>query len=65
MRVKGWRESDRREEKDMSKEEGSVTTEYAIVTLAAAGLAGVLVAILKSPEVRGWLMSLIGSAMGQ
>lgn len=64
MNVEGRRESDRRKEKNMSKEQGSVTTEYAVVTLAAAGLAGVLVAILKSPEVRGWLMSLIGSAMG-
>lgn len=49
----------------MSEEDGSVTTEYAVVTLAAAGLAGVLVALLKSPEVRGWLLNLIGSAMGQ
>lgn len=48
-----------------TKDSGSATTEYALVTLAAAGFAGVLVALLKSPEVRGWLMGLIGSALGQ
>lgn len=47
------------------RDSGSATTEYALVTLAAAGFAGVLVALLKSPEVRGWLMGLIGSALGQ
>lgn len=46
------------------KDAGSATTEYALVTVAAAGLAGLLVAILKSPEVRGWLMDLVRSAMG-
>jgi hypothetical protein len=48
----------------MEHDEGSATTEYALVTLAAAGLAGVLVVLLKSPEVRGWLMDLIRSALG-
>lgn len=43
---------------------GSATTEYALVTLAAAGFAAVLMAIVKSAEVRGWLMGLIGSALG-
>lgn len=54
-------------EKDQGtvRDQGSATTEYALVTLAAAGFAGVLVALLKSPEVRGWLMGLIGSALGQ
>lgn len=44
---------------------GSATTEYALVTLAAAGFAGLLVALLKSDQVRGWLVGLIGSALGQ
>ena len=48
-----------------SFDRGSATTEYALVTLAAAGFAGRLVALLKSPEVRGWRAGLIGSAMGQ
>lgn len=46
-------------------DDGSATTEYALVTLAAAGFAGLLVALLKSDEVRGWLAGLIGSALGQ
>ncbi|MBN2176493.1 MAG: DUF4244 domain-containing protein [Demequinaceae bacterium] len=49
----------------LRKDHGSATTEYALVTLAAAGFAGLLVAILKSPEVRDWLVGLIGSALGQ
>lgn len=51
-------------EAEVENDQGSATTEYALVTLAAAGLAGVLVALLKSPEVRGWLMDLIRSALG-
>ena len=47
------------------RDEGSATTEYALVTLAAAGFAGVLIALLKSPEVRGWLLGLIQAALGQ
>jgi hypothetical protein len=49
----------------LTRDQGSATTEYALVTLAAAGFAGILIALLKSPEVRGWLTSLIGSALGQ
>jgi len=43
---------------------GSATTEYAIVTVAAASFAAVLVALLKSPEVRGMLLGLVRSALG-
>jgi hypothetical protein len=43
---------------------GSATAEYAIVTVAAAGFAAVLVALLKSPEVRDMLLSLVRSALG-
>jgi hypothetical protein len=43
---------------------GSATAEYAIVTVAAAGFAAVLVALLKSPEVRDMLLGLVRSALG-
>ena len=43
---------------------GSATAEYAIVTVAAAGFAAVLVALLKSPEVRDMLLGLVQSALG-
>ena len=47
-----WREDD-----------GSVTAEYAIATMAAVGFAGLLVVIMKSDEVRGILTDLIRSAL--
>lgn len=45
-------------------DQGSATTEYALVTVAAAALAGLLVALLKSDEVRGMLAGLVRSALG-
>lgn len=42
---------------------GMATAEYAIVTLAAVGFAGLMVLILQSGEVRGMLMSLIQRAL--
>lgn len=47
-----------------SGEWGMATAEYAIATLAAVGFAGLLVAILRSDEVRGFLMNLIRTALG-
>jgi hypothetical protein len=44
-------------------EAGMATAEYAIATLAAVGLAGVLLAILKSEMVRGLLEGIIRSAL--
>lgn len=44
-------------------EAGMATAEYAIATLAAVGFAGLLVVILRSDEVRGFLMSLIQQAL--
>ncbi|MGG5170739.1 DUF4244 domain-containing protein [Pseudarthrobacter sp. J1738] len=44
-------------------ETGMATAEYAIATLAAVGLAGLLVVILRSAEVRGMLMSIIKTAL--
>jgi hypothetical protein len=40
------------------------TAEYAIVTLAAAGFAGVLLVILKSGQVHDLLFGIIRSALG-
>ncbi len=45
-------------------EEGMATVEYALVTVAAAAFAAVLIAIVKSPEVRSALASLVGQALG-
>jgi hypothetical protein len=42
---------------------GLATAEYAIATVAACGFAGLLVAIMKSSEVRGMLLSIIKSAL--
>lgn len=44
-------------------EAGMATAEYAIATLAAVGFAGLLVVILKSDEVRGFLMNIIRAAL--
>lgn len=42
---------------------GATTAEYAIITLAAVGFAGLLLTILRSEEVRQMLMDLIRSAL--
>ncbi len=47
----------------MRSEAGMATAEYAIATLAAVGLAGLLVFILRSDEVRGFLLTLIRTAL--
>ena len=44
-------------------EEGMATVEYALVTVAAAAFAAVLIAIVKSPEVRSALASLVSQAL--
>jgi len=44
-------------------DEGMATAEYAIVTLAAAGFAGLLAIILRSPEVREAITAIIRSAL--
>lgn len=46
-----------------SAEAGMATAEYAIATLAAVGFAGLLVVILRSDEVRGFLMSIVQQAL--
>ncbi|MFW0107551.1 DUF4244 domain-containing protein [Rothia sp. P7181] len=44
-------------------EAGATTAEYGIVMLAAVGFAGLLVAILKSDEVRNLLLGIVQSAL--
>lgn len=44
-------------------DEGMATAEYAIATLAACGFAGLLVALMRSDEVRGLLYSVIQRAL--
>ncbi|MET3810190.1 DUF4244 domain-containing protein [Arthrobacter sp. UYEF3] len=46
-----------------SSEAGMATAEYAIATLAAVGFAGLLVLIMRSDEVRGFLLNLIRTAL--
>lgn len=48
---------------DWLDEKGATTAEYAIITLAAVGFAGILLAILRSEEVKGMLLDLIRSAL--
>ncbi|WP_406636300.1 DUF4244 domain-containing protein [Pseudarthrobacter quantipunctorum] len=47
----------------LGSEAGMATAEYAIATLAAVGFAGLLVFILRSEEVRGFLLTLIRTAL--
>jgi hypothetical protein len=47
----------------LGSEAGMATAEYAIATLAAVGFAGILVFILRSDEVRGFLLNLIRTAL--
>lgn len=44
-------------------EQGMATAEYAIATLAAVAFAGLLVVILRSDEVRGFLVNIIRAAL--
>jgi Flp pilus assembly pilin Flp len=48
---------------DLADETGAATAEYAIATMAAVGLAGLLVSILRGDAVRGVLSSLIMGAL--
>lgn len=47
----------------LGSEAGMATAEYAIATLAAVGFAGILVFIMRSDEVRGFLLNLIRTAL--
>ncbi|QDW30795.1 DUF4244 domain-containing protein [Arthrobacter sp. KBS0702] len=54
---------ERRQRKLLRSEAGMATAEYAIATLAAVGFAGLLVLIMRSEEVRGFLLNLIRTAL--
>lgn len=47
----------------LRSEEGAVTAEYAIATMAAVAFAGLLVVIMRSDEVRAILFELVASAL--
>ena len=49
---------------DLGDDTGMATTEYALVTVAAAAFAGVLIALVRSDEVRGMLTDVLHSAFG-
>ena len=53
----------RRRGRLFGSEGGMATAEYAIATLAAVGFAGILVFIMRSDEVRGFLLNLIRTAL--
>lgn len=48
----------------LREERGAVTAEYAIVIMAAVAFAGLLVAILRSDEIRAMLVQLVEDALG-
>ncbi len=47
----------------VSPDDGAVTAEYAIATIAAVGFAALLVVVLRSDAVRALLMNLITHAL--
>ena len=49
---------------DLSDDQGMATTEYALVTVAAAAFAGVLIVLVRSEEVRELLAGILRSAFG-
>ena len=48
---------------NQDSEEGSTTVEYAIGAVATAGLAGLLIVVLKSGVVKGLLQNIITQAL--
>ena len=42
---------------------GSATAEYAVATLAACGFAGLLLVVLRSPEMKGLLLGILKKAL--
>ena len=47
-----------------SDERGAVTAEYAVVILAGVAFAGLLVAVIRSEEIRKILVDLVQNALG-
>ncbi len=58
------RASDRRTNRLGMTDRGAGTAEYAVVILAAVAFAGLLVAIMRSGEVRQMLVDLVQNALG-
>ena len=48
----------------LQDDEGAVTAEYAVIIMAAVAFAGALVAIMRSAEVRAFLLGLVEQALG-
>ena len=48
---------------DLNNDAGAATAEYAIATMAAVAFAGLLVVIMRSPEVKDLLFGLVKSAL--
>ena len=48
---------------ELLNEDGAATAEYAIATMAAVAFAGLLVVIMRSPEVKDLLFGLVKSAL--
>ena len=48
----------------LKSEDGAITAEYAIATLAGVTFAGLMLLVLKSEEVRSLLFKLIAGAIG-
>ena len=46
----------------IKEEDGMSTAEYAVGTVAAAGLGGVLIKLLTSPEVRDLIWNVLSNA---
>jgi hypothetical protein len=46
-----------------ASDRGMATVEYAMVTIAAAAFAAVLIAIIRSPEVREALLGIVTRAL--
>ena len=58
-----WSPASRRWTRVAYGEAGTSTAEYAIATLAAVAFAGLLVVIMRSDEVRGFLLNIIRTAL--
>ena len=48
---------------NLMKDDGAATAEYAIATMAAVAFAGLLVVIMRSPEVKAILLGLVKTAL--
>ncbi len=47
----------------LCSDDGAATAEYAIATMAAVAFAGLLVVIMRSPEVKAILLGLVKTAL--